>query len=243
MGIQMKLILFTIVCTFLGTSCAEDKCKACGDVNLAYCVDKSSYYFCLDNKPMKTKLQKCKDDHVCTNSIKICEPESEQYKPLCSTSCNKCPSNGHPYTCVSKTEYARCINGKVAFVDSCNNGSFCNVDLLSKAGEICAPQCVLDFFGLSPTCKNDEQITTTVPPPPTANIETLKDKCKNHPSYQDKEKNYYYIGNVDDNCKTYIYCEKFKDDVEAVLMRCSKGFYDESSRKCVDKLTKECGVN
>lgn len=103
----------------------------------------------MNGKPMKTTLHKCKEDYVCTNSPMICEKKSEK-EPLCSSSCNKCPtdSNASPYTCLSQTKYGRCINNEVALVDSCESGSVCNVEMLTKYGTICAPLCVIDYVSI-----------------------------------------------------------------------------------------------
>lgn len=102
----------------------------------------------MNGKPMMTNLQKCPENYVCTNSFGICEKKSEN-KALCSSSCNKCSTgpDSSPYTCVSKTQFGRCINNKVAMVSSCESGSVCSVEML-KHGSICAPLCVIDFVSI-----------------------------------------------------------------------------------------------
>ncbi|XP_065369619.1 uncharacterized protein LOC135961902 [Calliphora vicina] len=237
MSPHTKLILLTLFCTFLHISLGENKCEECMTDNEAYCVDKTSYYLCMNGKPLKSTLTNCPEDHVCTNSDKICEPESVANKPICDSSCNKCPTDGK-YTCVSKTQFGRCIDNEVVIVSSCESGSICNIDMLVKAGQICAPTCVVDFFGLSATCSNDKPIATTVAPPTTSNVSNLKQKCKDN----EQNKKIYYVIN-DTECKTYIYCEKVDDDVEALLMKCSNGFYDVNLNKCVKQQPEGCGAN
>lgn len=120
----------------------------CGENSAAYCIDESSYYYCMNGKPMMTTLKKCEEGFVCTDSKSICVDKSENV-PECSTSCNKCPpeEDGNPYTCVSKTEFGRCINNEIVGVESCDKGSVCSVEMLEH-GNICAPLCVMDFVSI-----------------------------------------------------------------------------------------------
>ncbi|XP_023299070.2 uncharacterized protein LOC111681504 [Lucilia cuprina] len=232
MSAHTKLILLTLFCVFLDLSLAVDTCEECM-ANDAFCVDETSYYLCMNGKPMKTELITCPEDQVCSKSANICEPKADDNAICGGSSCNICNIDDK-YTCVSKTQFGRCLNGKVAVTSSCEKGSLCSTEMLTY-GQICAPTCVLDFFGLSATCSNDQPITTTAAPPSTPNVATMKEKCE---AKQSDKKIYTVLG--DAKCETYIYCEKVGTDIEAILMKCSPGFYDSTKEECVTVKPESC---
>ena len=115
----MKFILITVFCGLVHLTYGQN-CEKCLTTNDAYCVNENSYYFCMDGNPLTATLHTCKDDYICTGSENICEPkvntDGSANVPACVTSCNKCPDAAalhKRYTCVSKTNYARCVNGNV----------------------------------------------------------------------------------------------------------------------------------
>lgn len=124
--------------------------------NEAYCVDETSYYLCLDGKnPTNSTLSKCRTGEVCTDSINICEPERGSggvvNRPVCSSSCGVCPDASATYrlyTCVSKTQFGRCVQNAVAITGQCEEGQICSSELYAKTGLICAPDCVTDFVSI-----------------------------------------------------------------------------------------------
>lgn len=38
----------------------------------------------------------------------------------------------------------------------------------------------------------------------------------------------------------YIYCEKFEDGMDALLMKCQTGYYSSDDNKCVGEIPAEC---
>lgn len=124
------------------------QCGECMDTNEAYCVDENSYYLCFDGKnPSTTELHHCAEGEVCTTTEKICEPKNGTngvQNPVCGGSCGKCPIKGR-YTCVSKTQFGRCLNGVITVVSSCESGHICSSELYEQTNTICAPECVANF--------------------------------------------------------------------------------------------------
>lgn len=113
--------------------------------NEAYCIDETSYHFCMKGQPLKDNKYSCDKDHICTADDNICVPKSKEgVKSICSSSCNKCLP-GSRYTCVSQTQYGRCVNGNIALIGDCERDSICSLELIGKTESICVPSCVADF--------------------------------------------------------------------------------------------------
>ncbi|XP_061397093.1 uncharacterized protein LOC133332732 [Musca vetustissima] len=222
------------------------ECQVCMSTNDAYCVDETSYYLCLDGKnPSKAQLHQCDEGHVCTTSENICEPKKGANNvvnnPVCGSSCNKCPTTGR-YTCVSKTQFGRCVNGAITIVSACEKGQICSADLYEKTGAICAPQCVADFYEVTATCGNADLTTTTTTVAPI-DVGRLKEQCTaaeaDHPDDIS-----YFIRNADDeDCTTYIYCEKFDDGIDALLMICKNGYFNLIEEKCQSEQPEDCSAS
>ncbi|TMW43442.1 hypothetical protein DOY81_011476 [Sarcophaga bullata] len=116
----MNILLITIACIIIQLCSGEEKCGECMS-NEAYCIDETSYHFCMKGQPLKDKKYSCDKDHVCTGDERICVPESEEdVTAICSSSCNKCLP-GSRYTCVSRTQYGRCVNNKITLIGECDS--------------------------------------------------------------------------------------------------------------------------
>ncbi|XP_013108706.2 uncharacterized protein LOC106087982 [Stomoxys calcitrans] len=245
MNIVFRCISIAVLGVLLQITTVYSACQECMSTNDAYCVDEESYYLCLNgNTPSTSKLYKCETGHVCTADEKICLPRkgaaNVENEPVCGGGCNICPTTGR-YTCVSRTEFGRCVNNEITMTSSCEEGFICSVELLSKTNAICAPKCVADFYGAAATCHNDEVITTTttqIPVDPT----TYQSQCLLALSQQTS--NIYYIrNNADPECRSYLYCEKFNNgEVEALLMRCKTGYFNSVLLKCQADFPAECAA-
>lgn len=111
------------------------------------CVNQTSFRACNKGIPTGTTFS-CESNKVCTSSKSICQEEDDTIKAVCSSSCGACPAaddENNMYTCLSRTQFGICIDGKVTYTSSCDANMECNADLYAQTGNICAPQCVLDF--------------------------------------------------------------------------------------------------
>lgn len=116
--------------------------------NEVYCIDETTYYHCMNEKPLENFLNTCDEGHVCTKEETICVPKSEPgATPVCSSTCNVCLPDTR-YTCVSQTQYGRCINNEIAVIGNCEDDSICSLEIMDKTNSICVPSCVADFVSI-----------------------------------------------------------------------------------------------
>ncbi|XP_075168919.1 uncharacterized protein LOC142241064 [Haematobia irritans] len=238
MSILVRWLLTAIACGLLGVYSVNSTCQECM-ANDAYCIDETSYYLCLDgNTPSKSNIYTCKDGEVCTDDEKICVPKTVA-SSVCSGSCSQC-SAGNRYTCTSRTNFGRCIDGKIAISSPCEKDYVCSTDIYATAGTVCVPECVAEFHGVTPTCANEETTTTTTTAAPF-DPAVYKTMCENDlPNHS--ENPFYILNALDNTCQSYIYCESFNAVMEALLMKCKTGYYHPQENKCKNDMPADCMI-
>jgi len=231
---HFKVVILAVFLFSIGAH-ALTACGECNVNNQAACFNQTSFYNCVNGVKIETDVMNCKADEVCTTSANICEPKATTTSDIpCTDSCNTCSGL---YACVSKTEFARCQNGKpsTSFISACPSDEFCNIEIYGLVQTICAPECVLTYAGLEPSCSN-EQVTPPPVPPTTPSHQDLVGACE----APDKKEDTFYVPNpYDTTCRTYIFCENFAPagatdkDFDAVLLDCKTEFFDSENEKCV----------
>lgn len=167
----VPLSVFLIVFLVSTVSKAE-RCGYCMN-NYALCINETAYYVCPNGEdPLTETVHKCGFDEICTSSKAICvkKTDAKLSEIPCKDNCKKCSrkqEDNIKFSCFSPKQYVICKNGNITNnVGSCNKGEYCNVEMYMNHNQICAPLCVLDFFGYKPTCGNDitdPRITANAP--------------------------------------------------------------------------------
>ncbi|XP_037935224.1 uncharacterized protein LOC119669413 [Teleopsis dalmanni] len=236
---QKKIVLlFAVSLLSLADISFGQKCNECMS-NGVLCDSPTSYVLCDGGIPMG-KSKSCSGDKKCTNSDAICESEADiDSKKLvipCEGSCAICPdsSAAHTgFTCVSQKEYVRCVDQVPVYsaIFECDTDEECSNDIYQKDQNICAPECVLDHYGMTESCTNPAYVAPTEPPPTTTSSPAqLQAVC----AAVQTTKTYFYTTNTNDlTCRAYVYCELRNNAWTAIGMACPEGYFSEVQQKCV----------
>jgi len=97
----------------------------------------------------------CEADEFCTNSPNVCVKKSEitaSVRNVCEPyngDCQRCEA-GKKFTCASRTQGARCVNGQMStsIIFDCGKDESCITDGEDILDTVCVPNCVVDFVSV-----------------------------------------------------------------------------------------------
>ncbi|KAH8371728.1 hypothetical protein KR093_008725 [Drosophila rubida] len=187
---------------------ASSQCKTCQSANDAYCESESTYYICLGKQ--RVGPFNCNADEVCTNSLDICVNKDEvtgSIKNVCADSgCEVCATD-KKFTCVSRTQAARCINGNVSpsLLINCEADEVCISEAETLFGTVCVANCAANFANLNATCSNTVYTPPTETPPTTPSPIVEQSICQSAAATKTGR---YFFAYADSSCRTYVYCER-----------------------------------
>nr|XP_032290273.1 spore coat protein SP96 isoform X2 [Drosophila virilis] len=229
----------------------EPKCGVCQSGNDALCVTETSYYNCFGGNKYGNEIE-CDEGFVCTNADSICvkKTELEELPDLVnvcgsgSSGCGVCSTN-QKYTCVSKNQAGRCINGKISAVVNCEDDEICMADIGLTDLSVCVPQCAADFLKKSPTCSEDVvYTTTTAAPAPTISPADRVAICARESS---GVTTLFFYAYADTTCKSAVYCQRnslTSADWVTLTRTCpsSTPYFDIYKRNCVATKPTSCPI-
>ncbi|KAH8259426.1 hypothetical protein KR026_004130 [Drosophila bipectinata] len=246
----MRRILTICVLVSCGLVSAVDQCQVCQDSNDVYCLNQTSYQYCMAGSVVGG-VQNCAEGTVCSNANDPCVATTELSATIlnvCAASgCGVCNINTAKYTCVSRTQFARCTSqNEYLAIQSCPEDQICIAAALAYKS-ICMPACAAEFLDLKATCSNAEIATTTTTAAPTTTPATadLQGACTTgdpttKPSY------FYTKYSQDTTCRSYVYCQRNDSGTTpawtAVFLTCSstKPYFDSETKKCVAAKPASC---
>ncbi|EDW40192.1 GL25045 [Drosophila persimilis] len=212
---QKIIAILVIAACALLVFVAAQKCQECQSGNSAYCHDQTSYRNCMQNNPIGD-IVTCDSGYVCSNTEDVCVMsyfvDGSSVLDVCGPSggngedCAVC-SGSNKYSCVSETQFARCVDQQVstANVYSCGTDEICVIEALATHGTLCVPTCAATFLNEAATCSNREYVA---PPDPT--VPTVEEQVK---ACEEAGANsnylYFFTRYIKDmTCNSYLYCEK-----------------------------------
>ncbi|XP_030571509.1 uncharacterized protein LOC115770397 [Drosophila novamexicana] len=227
----------------------EPKCGACQSGNDALCVTETSYYNCFDGNKYGNEIE-CDDGFVCTNADSICvkKTELEELPDLVnvcgggSSGCGVCSTN-QKYTCVSKNQAGRCINGKLSAVVNCKEDEICVADIGFTDVSVCVPQCAADYLKKSPTCSEDVGYSTTTAAP--ASTISPADRVAICTRESSGVTTLFFYAYADSTCKSAVYCQRnslTSTDWVTLTRTCpsSTPYFDTRTKNCVATKPASC---
>ncbi|KAH8331825.1 hypothetical protein KR074_004982 [Drosophila pseudoananassae] len=247
---QRILTICALVACGLVSAMAQN-CQVCQDSNDVYCLNQTSYQFCMSGSVIG-EVQSCAEGSVCSNANDACVATSEisaTILDVCAdSSCGVCNINTAKYTCVSSTQYARCTSqNEFLTILSCPEDKICISDALATYGSICVPACAAEFLDLKATCSNAEFATTTTTAAPTTTPDpaNLQGACTTGDTTS-KPPYFYTKYSQDTTCKSYVYCQRNDSEATnkwtAVFLTCTstKPYFDSETKKCVETKPTGC---
>ncbi|XP_026845721.1 spore coat protein SP96 [Drosophila persimilis] len=249
---QKIIAILVIAACALLVFVAAQKCQECQSGNSAYCHDQTSYRNCMQNNPIGD-IVTCDSGYVCSNTEDVCVMsyfvDGSSVLDVCGPSggngedCAVC-SGSNKYSCVSETQFARCVDQQVstANVYSCGTDEICVIEALATHGTLCVPTCAATFLNEAATCSNREYVA---PPDPT--VPTVEEQVK---ACEEAGANsnylYFFTRYIKDmTCNSYLYCEKVSTVTWiAILYSCNgdKPFFDSASTTCVAIRPADCAA-
>ncbi|KAM8709731.1 hypothetical protein ACLKA7_016526 [Drosophila subpalustris] len=198
-----------IVLAAMGVAEAASQCGVCM-ANKASCETESSYHICLGEN--KIGPFTCDADKVCTNSENVCEQKTNiqgDTLNVCGDdngACQTC-ANGKLFTCASRTQGARCVNGAMStsIIFDCGEDEICVSEAEDIADTVCVPKCAADFIKWTATCSNDVYTPPTLEPPTTPSPTVQQSLCAD--AAVGKTTRFFYAYG-DSSCRSYVYCER-----------------------------------
>ncbi|XP_017042996.1 uncharacterized protein LOC108089329 [Drosophila ficusphila] len=243
----MQNILIILIIVSCGLVVVEPlNCQECLSDNDVYCVDQTSYKYCMNNNPFGNVVS-CPTGTVCTNANAICVESSDlsdTVEDVCGNSADGgCATCTEMYTCVSKNQFVRCSGSTLidSYVFDCDSDEICNLKAFKDYGNICVPSCVVDFLDIKASCSNSEYTTTTTAAPATTtpSVEDEKSACSEAAtdnSIPATTKYFFTIYKSDKTCHTYLYCQRNADtEWKTVFFSCpsTEPYYDSAKNTCV----------
>ncbi|XP_022220941.2 uncharacterized protein LOC111073115 [Drosophila obscura] len=253
---QTNFAILATAATLLLASVAAQVCNECQSSNDAICTSQTQYKNCMNNVAIGTAAT-CPTGTVCSNTADVCvkseSVDGVNILDVCGSSsgssggagnganCSVCIGS-NKFACVSKTQYARCVDQKVSTTAfDCSTDETCVAEALAPYGNLCVPSCALTYMGLSAdtsTCTNE--IYT---PPPVVTVPTqddLKEAC----STSTNTNVFFNEENTADlTCSSYIYCENLGDSSWlAILYSCTSPtpYYSAAANKCTATKPTRC---
>ncbi|EDW40130.1 GL25086 [Drosophila persimilis] len=248
-------LAFSAIAALLLVSVAAQECNECQSSNDALCLSTTEYKNCMNNVAIGDTAT-CPTGTVCSNTAEVCvkseSVDGVNILDVCGGSsggssegngenCGVCIGSGK-FACVSKTQYARCVDQKVSTTPyPCGTDETCITEALGTYGTLCVPNCALTFIGLSAstsTCSNADYTPPTVPSVPTQT--ELEAAC----ALSVKTTTFFDIDNTaDTTCSSYIYCEKLTESTWlAILYSCKSPtpYYSVDANKCTATKPTRC---
>ncbi|KAH8302365.1 hypothetical protein KR044_005598 [Drosophila immigrans] len=202
------LVLLALICLDMGQTDSSSQCQVCQEDNQIFCESESTYFICLGNRQVGPYY--CGVDEVCSNSEDICVKKdalTADVKNVCGggEGCQSCSAN-QIYTCVSRTQAARCINGDVSpsLIINCDADEVC-ITGVEAFKNVCVPDCVANFAKKNATCSNLDYTPPTQSPPTTPSPAVEQSICQEAAA---KKTTRYFFAYADSTCRTYVYCER-----------------------------------
>ncbi|XP_015033081.2 uncharacterized protein LOC26529452 [Drosophila willistoni] len=254
---MLKICIYFICVALQINLILTQNCEQCQTENAIYCDNRTSYYFCVAGSGPIGQLNICPEGQICTNTMDFCVPESsvnddtildvckeseEEIDNVNGIDCEICNGTDGTYACVSKTQYALCVNGSVtkSNVLDCATDEVCVLSAQTDYNNTCVPSCALSFLNLEATCSNDVVVIPTVAPP---NKDAMKTICDGI----DTTSLFFYTPYAEDtNCNGFIYCQRtsVQDTAWVVLyLTCptpATPYYDSAKRICVSTRPTNC---
>ncbi|XP_030372159.1 salivary glue protein Sgs-3-like [Scaptodrosophila lebanonensis] len=249
------MLKFQVILAFVMlvvTSIAAQNCEVCQTSNAVYCINQTSYQFCMGDNTVGA-VQTCDEGFVCSNTDDVCVAsdtvDNTNILDVCGNpsdgQCRSCANTR--YTCVSRTQFARCVGGAIGVVTDCADDEICILDSYSTFGKICVPNCAADFVEFTATCQNDAYVpetttTTTLEPPTTPSASDRQTACETAAT-SNTAIFFYTRYQADVQCKTYLYCERLNDNTWRTLtLTCPNAtpFFSSTSGNCVATRPQDC---
>ncbi|KAH8302366.1 hypothetical protein KR044_005603 [Drosophila immigrans] len=205
------LVLLAMIGMAMGQNVdsSTSQCQVCQQDNDVYCESESKYFICLGNRQIGPYF--CEADEVCSNSLNICVKKdalTADVKNVCGggEGCQSCSADSK-YTCVSRTQAARCAGGVMSttMIFDCEGDEVCVSSAETDFGSVCVPSCVANFTSLSASCSNLDYTPPTQSPPTTPSPAVEQSICKEAAATKTTR---YFFAYTDSTCRSYVYCER-----------------------------------
>ncbi|KAM8709020.1 hypothetical protein ACLKA7_015914 [Drosophila subpalustris] len=201
-----------VVLTVMGVAEVASQCGVCMPSRVS-CETESTFHICVGDQ--KIGPYTCEADEVCTNSPNVCERRSNiqgSIRNVCGVNdngngeCELC-SNGNAFTCASRTQGARCVNGvmSTSVLFDCGEDEICVSEAYDTFETVCVPKCAFDFIGYNVSCNNEVYTPPTLEPPTTPTLIEQQIICKDAAV---GKTNRFFFAYVDSSCRNYVYCER-----------------------------------
>ncbi|XP_034657122.1 uncharacterized protein LOC117894276 [Drosophila subobscura] len=253
---MQKYFALLAFAALLLASVSAQKCNECQSSNDAKCVSQTKYQNCMNNVAIGAEAS-CPTGTVCSNTADVCvkseSVDGTTILDVCGSGSGSSAGNGEncavclgssKFACVSKTEFARCVDQKVSTTAfSCATDETCVTEALALYGNLCVPSCAFAFIGLTAdniTCTNTVYTPPTAPAVPTQ--DELKLACSDAGASNTNP--FFDLDNAaDTTCSSYIYCEKLSTSSWlAILYSCKSPtpYYSQVDNKCIATKPTRC---
>ncbi|KAH8379133.1 hypothetical protein KR009_003205 [Drosophila setifemur] len=259
---RIVTLLAIVVCGLVLVD--AQNCQECQEANDVYCYNQTSYQYCMGGATIGS-VENCPTGSVCSNSDATCVPSSDignGVLDVCGSSssgqnCAVCAATGSKFTCVSRTQYARCSGGAVVSsnVFTCGADEICNTEALATYKTLCVPSCAASYLDIESTCTNSDYATTTTTADPnvtpsTPSPTTQQTACTaaaDSLSIPATRAYFYALYTADTSCNSYLYCQRNAATASStwttVFLTCNNAalpYFNSATNKCVATKPSTC---